>query len=180
MSDGAAALRELARYCESEAERWYEWLGEQGPAVLALPVGEAQIATVGVLLMHVAWVDRVYADLLVGAPAAAYEWLPTDSVEPIRATHREAFAKLRSFLDGADDAALARELTLRVRGLRLSAPAGKMAAHMLVHGIRHYAQLATKLREQGRTSPWQHDLITGEGFGPPGVFSREEEGPRSG
>ncbi len=174
MNGGAGALRELARYCADETDRWYAWLAEQEPAVLSLPVGEAQVATVGILLMHVAWVERAYADVLVGAPVASFEWVTPETVEPIRAVHGEAFAKLMAFLDGADDAALARELTLRVRGMRLSASAGKMVAHMLVHGIRHYAQLAMKLREQGHATPWPHDLITGEGFGAPGVFEKEE------
>ncbi len=174
MTSGAAVLRELARYCAGETDHWYAWLAEQDAALLALPVGERQIATVGTLLMHVAWVERAYADVLVGAPpVVATEWPPTDALEPIRAMHAEAFAKLESFLAGADEAALARELTLRVAGLRLTASAGKMVAHLLVHGIRHYAQLAMKLREQGHRAPGEHDLITGEGFGPPGVFEED-------
>ncbi len=173
MNGGAGALRELARYCADETDRWYAWLAEQGAEVLALPVGEAQIATVGILLMHVAWVERAYGEALVGAPVTS-DWLPIDQLEPILAVHREAFARLESFMAGADDAALARELTLRVRGMRLTASAGKMAAHMLVHGIRHYAQLAMKLREQGHATPWPHDLITAEGFGPAAVFVKEE------
>ncbi len=174
MNGGAGALQELARYCASETDRWYAWLAEQEPAVLSRSVGEAQIATVGILLMHVAWVERAYADVLVGAPVASYEWVTPETLEPIRAVHADAFAKLDRFLAVADDAALARELTLRVMGMRLTASAGKMVAHLLVHGIRHYAQLAMKLREQGHATPWPHDLILGEGFGPPGVFVKEE------
>ncbi len=173
MTGGTAVLRELMRYCAGETDRWYAWLNEQDAAVLALPVGERQIATVGTLLMHVAWVERAYAEVLVGAPVSS-EWLPTDALAPIRAVHAEAFARLESFLAQADASALERELTLRVRGVRLTASAGKMVAHLLVHGIRHYAQLAMKLREQGHRAPGEHDLITGEGFGPPAGFVKEE------
>jgi len=172
MAGGVAVLRELARYCAAETDRWYAWLAEQDAAVLALPVGEAQIATVGTLLMHVAWVERAYAEVLVGAAVTA-DWLPIDRLDPIRAVHREAFAKLDAILDRADDLALEREVTLRVRGVRVTASAGKMVAHMLVHGIRHYAQLAMKLREQGHRAPGEHDLITGEGFGPPAAFEED-------
>lgn len=49
-----------------------------------------------------------------------------------------------------------------------------MVVHMLVHGIRHFAQVATALRRSGRAQLWQHDLILGEGFGPAGVFRKEE------
>ncbi len=174
MMGGVAVLRELARYCAAETDRWYAWLAEQDASLLGLPVGQAQIATVGTLLLHVAWVERAYADVLVGAPVLAAEWPATDALAPIRVLHEEAFAQLDSFLAGADDAALERELTLRVRGLRLTASARKMVAHMLVHGVRHYAQLAMKLREQGHRAPGEHDLITAEGFGPPAVFHKEE------
>ncbi len=172
MTGGVAALRELARYCGAESDRWYAWLAEQDASVLALPVGERQIADVGTLLMHVAWVERAYAEVLVGAPATS-EWVAPESVEPARAVHAAAFAKLDAFLAAADDAALDRQVTLRVRGMRLTASAGKMVAHLLVHGIRHDAQLAMKLREQGHGAPGEHDLITGEGFGPPAVFEKD-------
>ena len=169
MDGGVMVLRELARYCAGEARRWYDWLAERDVAVLALPVGEAQIATVGTLLMHVAWVDRAYVNELVGAPGE-YEWLPIDTLAPIRAMHEATFARLFEWLEAATDADLARERTLRVRGVRLTASGDKMLAHTLVHGIRHYAQLATKLREQGQLQPWQHDQILEEGFGPAAAF----------
>ena len=57
------------------------------------------------------------------------------------------------------------------------AVARKMVAHMLVHGIRHYAQLATALRAQGHAQPWSHDPITGDGYGPPAEFIREAPAP---
>ena len=43
---------------------------------------------------------------------------------------------------------------------RLTGSARKIVAHALVHGVRHWAQLATILRQQGRpTTGWQHDLL---------------------
>lgn len=172
MDGGVVALRELAVYCAGEAKRWCDWLAQQDAALLALPVGEAQIATVGTLLMHVAWVDRAYVDVLTGTQTE-YEWLPVDSVEQVRAMQETTFARLFAWLDTATAADLARERTLRVRGLRLTACGDKMLAHTLVHGIRHYAQLATKLREQGHVQPWQHDLILEEGFGPAAAFEQD-------
>ncbi len=139
-------------------------------------MGEAQIATVGTLLAHVAAVDRMYADALAGTPSG-YEWPPVDSLEGIFTVQEEAFRKLTSFLDGADAVALEQRVTLRGPVSRISSSAGKMVAHTLVHGIRHYAQLATALRAQGHAQPWQHDLMLGEGFGPPGVVKRDAAPP---
>ncbi len=179
MDPKAAVLLELVRYAMGESARWRAWLAEQDPSVLALPVGEAQIATVGTLLAHVAGVDVIYAGTVAGEVRPAYEWPGVDALDPIFAQEDEAFGKLVAFLEDAGEGALDRELTLRVRGYRLTASAGKMIAHMLVHGIRHYAQMATALRAAGHAQPWQHDLILGDGFGPPGEFTQEaaEAGP---
>jgi uncharacterized damage-inducible protein DinB len=176
MDGGVRALRELVRYCAAETQRWREWLDGQDPAVLAVEAGEPPIATVGALLAHIVGVELIYGYALAGLVVPAYEkwWPPSDSTERIFAVHEDAFARLDSYLAGADDAALEREHVLRVPGWRLSASGGKMVAHMLVHGTRHWAQLATALRRSGQPQLWQHDLIAGEGFGPPGSFVKEE------
>jgi uncharacterized damage-inducible protein DinB len=166
------ALRELTRYFEGETARWREWLAQQDPAVLAAKVGEPPVDTVGALMAHIAGVELVYADALAETPPRAYEWPPTDSLDAIFAVHDEAFAKLVAFLESADGAALERVHTLRVPGWRLDAPAGKMVAHLLVHGIRHWAQVATALRRAGHPQPWPHDLIMGDGFGPAASFGK--------
>ncbi len=34
-----------------------------------------------------------------------------------------------------------------------------MLTHAVVHAIRHWAQLATLLRQQGYKTDWQHDVL---------------------
>ncbi len=174
MDGGVSALRELARYCAGESDRWREWLAEQPAAALEVEVGEPPIATVGALLAHIAGVELVYADALMGIRRDTYQWPAADSPAEIFGVHEDAFDALGAFLDNAEDGALAQSRTLRVPGRdhawMLTAPAGKMVAHLLVHGVRHYAQLASALRRAGYTQPWPHDLIAEEGFGPPAQF----------
>ncbi len=178
MDGGAHALRELARYCAGESDRWREWLAQQPAAVLEVEVGEEPIGTVGALLAHIAGVELIYADALMGVRRDSYQWPASDSAAEIFGVHEDAFDALGAFLDGARDAVLAEERTLRVPGRQhgwtLTAPAGKMVAHMLVHGIRHYAQIASALRRAGHPQPWPHDLIAEDGFGPAASFSEVE------
>lgn len=174
METAVEALHELTRYCEGEVSRWREWLLEQDPAVLAVAVGEPPVDTAGALLAHIVGVEMVYANALAEEPPDALAWPPSDSLEAIFAAHAGAMAKLEAFLGRADGQALVREHTMWAPGWRLRAPAGKMVAHMLVHGIRHWAQLATALRRAGHPQPWPHDLIIGDGFGPPASFEKYE------
>jgi uncharacterized damage-inducible protein DinB len=34
-----------------------------------------------------------------------------------------------------------------------------MFAHAMLHGVRHWAQLATALREKGHGTDWGHDFL---------------------
>jgi uncharacterized damage-inducible protein DinB len=41
----------------------------------------------------------------------------------------------------------------------LTASRRKIFIHALLHGVRHWAQLAACLRQQGYKQDWQHDFI---------------------
>ena len=67
---------------------------------------------------------------------------------------------LRKFVRQADDSEWAKVLTFPTRSAgALSASKRKIFVHALLHGMRHWAQLATFLRQQGHKQPWQHDFI---------------------
>jgi uncharacterized damage-inducible protein DinB len=80
-----------------------------------------------------------------------------------------AFADTRTRLDAwlnlASDADLAQRMefqTLSAGGL--SASARKVVVHLLLHGVRHWAQLATSLRQQGYATDWHHDILMSDAF----------------
>jgi uncharacterized damage-inducible protein DinB len=156
----ALTFRELLHYTAAETERWHRWLAEQGEAVLDLPAGEGRTATVRGLLHHVFAVERRYADRLLGEPVTPYEAIDTSSIVTLFAAGREARERLERYLAGATDDDLARRLEFQtISAGTLSASARKIVGHALLHGVRHWAQLATVLRQQGRATDWMHDLL---------------------
>ena len=159
----ALAFRELLDYTTTETERWHRWLAAQGEGVLDLPVGEGRTATVRGLVQHIFAVERRYADRLLGEPVTPYEAIDASSIDALFAAGREARRQLERYLDGATGDDLARRLEFQtISAGTLSASARKIVAHALLHGVRHWAQLATVLRQQGRATDWMHDLLLSE------------------
>ncbi len=153
-------FRELLAYVAGETDRWHAWFRVQDPALLDLPFGEGSRSTVGDLLVHIFAVERRYADRLLGDPVTPYEALPRASVDAIFSIHRDARERLGRFIDDATVEDWERNLTFEtITAGTLSASARKIVAHALVHGIRHWAQLATTLRLAGHPTDWMHDLL---------------------
>lgn len=156
-------FRELLDYTAGEAARWHRWLAAQPADVLDLPAGEGRTATVRGLLQHIFAVERRYADRVLSEPVTPYESIPTDSVEALFAAGREARVRLERYLAAATDEDLARRIEFQtISAGTLSASKRKIVAHALLHAVRHWAQLATIVRQAGRPTDWMHDLLASD------------------
>ncbi len=72
---------------------------------------------------------------------------------------RAVRAEFMEFVHSASDEDLNRTLEVTYRGRRVTFTARKLAFHMLFHEIRHWAQIATAVRNAGFTPPGFHDLL---------------------
>jgi uncharacterized damage-inducible protein DinB len=155
----ALTFRELLDYTAAETAHWHRWLAAQPAAVLDLPAG-GRTATVRGLVQHIFAVERRYADRLLGDPVSSYDVIPTESVEALFAAGRDARQRLERYLSQATDEDLARRLEFQTltAGAQV-ASARKIVAHALLHGVRHWAQLATIVRQGGHATDWMHDLL---------------------
>jgi uncharacterized damage-inducible protein DinB len=153
-------VRELLDYTAADTARWHGWMVAQGEGVLDIVVGEGRITTVRGLVHHIFTVERRYADRLSGEPVSPPEAIPSESVDSLFAAGRDARALLERYLETADEHSLARTLEFDTLSAgRFRASARKIVAHALIHGVRHWAQLATIVRQQGRATDWGHDLL---------------------
>lgn len=160
MDGEGASFRELLAYTDGETERWYAWLRERGPEVLDVPIGEGTRETVRDVIGHVFAVELRYAQRLLGRPVTEYDALDMSTVDALWAIHREARSTFRSYLEDLPAGERERELVFDTRTLgRLAASAHKVTLHALMHGIRHWAQIATALRQAGHRQPWEHDWL---------------------
>lgn len=159
MEDGVS-FRELLAYTDAETERWHAWLREQPPEVFQVRIGDGSRETVRDLIGHVFAAELRYAQRLLGEPATPYEDLEMGSLDALWRIHADARRTLRTYLAAMPEGERERQMTFQTRTLgQLSASAHKMAVHLFLHGIRHWAQIATALRQAGYPQGWEHDWL---------------------
>jgi uncharacterized damage-inducible protein DinB len=148
----------LLRYTDGEMRRWYAWLKEQPPTVLEEPMGDGRLATLRGLLVHVFAVELRYAERLLGEPVSSFESLPSDNLDVIFGIGVEARRKMAAFLETDPDLDRVVHFETLTAGPR-SASTRKIVIHSILHGIRHWAQIATLLRSRGYPAQWFHDIL---------------------
>jgi uncharacterized damage-inducible protein DinB len=142
----------------AETRRWHDWF-RRNPAALDVSLDIAQTKRVRELVLHIVAVDLRYAERLCGKEVTPYEQMPQD-VEELFALAQSNFERLRKYAQQASQADLRREIEFPTRSAgTLRASKRKILIHTLMHSIRHWAQLATELRQAGYKTDWQHDLL---------------------
>jgi uncharacterized damage-inducible protein DinB len=152
------AAAELLQWSDETFAHWEELL-KAHPEALDLPCDiYGSTKDVRGLLVHIVAVELRYAERLRGEPVTPYEQIPNESVEAIFATHRRTVEKLRALLASGEgwDGVL-ESVTLTAGTLRTSRR--KIFIHALTHGIRHFAQLATLVRQHGIKPDWHMDFL---------------------
>lgn len=155
------SFADLLRYDESEATKWRAWLETQPPEVLDLPFGDAarRMGNVREMIWHIFITEWVYACILNGEPYDGWDQFKRESVAELFAIGDRARTGLRTYLADATDAAMSGSMILSVPGFTVTGSARKFLTHAFVHTLRHWAQLATVLRQNGYETGWPHDFV---------------------
>src|ERR1700679_32971 len=147
MAQPALTAYEMLAWLDTTSNRW-QALVEAHPEILAMPCDVMGVATAGELLQHLGAFELRFAERLAGVPATDYSAIAFDSPDAIYTTHRCAVALFTTQLESDVDWDEKIEFVPRSMGaLRTSRKT--ILFHALMHGIRHYAQLATLVRQHG-------------------------------
>jgi uncharacterized damage-inducible protein DinB len=157
MQQPALTGEEMLAWLEKTSSGWRDLIAAN-PKTLALPCDVMGVSTVGGLLQHVVAVELRYAERLAGLPATEYAAIAFDSAEEIYATHQRAVALFRKQLESNVDWDERIEFATRSMGSARSSRKS-ILFHALLHSIRHYAQLATLVRQQGIKPGWPMDYL---------------------
>ena len=157
MAQPALTANELITWVEKTSTGWRNLLAAR-QELLAVPCDVNNVQSVAQLLQHIVAVELRFAERLSDLPASDYANIPYDSVEKIYATHDHAFALIHKLLASQIDWDQPIEFSTRVMGPARSTPK-TILFHLLLHSIRHYAQLATLARQQGIKPNWGMDYL---------------------
>jgi uncharacterized damage-inducible protein DinB len=157
MAQPGLSADEVMAWVDNTSLNW-KALIEQHPEILLLPCDVMGVSTVGELLQHIVAVELRYAEQLSGMPPSDYSTIPFDSAAAIYATHERAMTMLRVLLESDIDWEARFDFVTRSMGPARS-KRKTILFHALMHAVRHYAQLATLVRQHGIKPGWQMDYL---------------------
>jgi uncharacterized damage-inducible protein DinB len=151
----------LLEYTEWQRESWHAWFTHAGTGALLIsvgPHGDGRFASIGEVVRHVFSAEKKYVDHLEGRPLTDAAMISAEDIDALFAFGRHSRAALRSYIATlpVDELDILREHTIVEKTLRLTPR--KILAHVVLHEIRHWAQIATLLRLQGMNVEF-HDFL---------------------
>jgi uncharacterized damage-inducible protein DinB len=149
----------LLEHTSTEQHRWHDWFVER-PKAWAVPFATGRMATVGGVVTHIFAVELRYAQRLLDQEVTSWEDFRQTSIEDVFELGDHARGQLVQFLTSARESELDRVLTFQtLTAGTVSASKHKIASNVFLHGIRHWGQIATVLRQNDFADQWSHDLL---------------------
>lgn len=154
-------IDELLGYTAGERDKWQQWFEAQPPAALEAPVQrEGNLNDVWRLIDHIFLVEKRHTlRLKQESPLPEQTGVARLEVDALFAYGRDVRGELTRFLHAASDTDFERAIEFQYRDQKLTFTARKLAFHIQFHEIRHWAQVATAVRNAGFPPPGFHDLL---------------------
>lgn len=153
-------MEELLLWNEEASSFWKKHL-EANPALLDLPCTIGGAATVNDFVRHIWGAELRWAQRLAGLPELPREAVPTAPLDAIYKLHIQASGIFRGLLNEPDEN-WESPYTLsipRISPDKITMSRRKVLGHALLHSPRHWAQLATLVRNAGFPSDFRGDLL---------------------
>lgn len=153
-------LDELLIWSDEERAKWSPWFHANSAALDVVMQEGGRFSTIGALVDHIFLIERRHTLRLQGVKE-----LPTQTgvvakdVDGLWRYAEESRQGLRAFLPtlALADANTPRDVVVATGTYPLSPR--KLLFHMVLHEVRHWAQIAAVARGAGFTPPGDHDLF---------------------
>jgi uncharacterized damage-inducible protein DinB len=155
------SLMALLAYSDHERQKWHDWL-DADPARMRLRFqSEGRFPDIGSVFDHICLVERRHLSRLEGATPPTSTGVTPGDVTALFDYADLVRADFHAYIDTLDEENAARPIVLT--GLQSSGDITmtrrRLATHILLHEIRHLAQVAYAARLAGHAPPGQHDLL---------------------
>ncbi|HEU4926529.1 MAG TPA: DinB family protein [Vicinamibacterales bacterium] len=159
MSSLAIRFDELLRYTASERDKWRMWLSLHPMAMDAPVQPGGRLPTVGKLVDHIFLVEQRHLQRLTRQPLSSSTGLTGNNVAPLFNYGASVRRELEQFVADLDPDVADEIRSFEVREKQWPMTSRKLLFHILVHEIRHWAQVALAVRQAGHEPPGDHDLF---------------------
>lgn len=156
------AYDELLRYTNEERARWRQWFGQHPEAMAAALQPVDRFSTVGKLVDHIFLVERRHLQRLTQEKLSESTGLTGNNAPPLFDYGASVRRELEQFVSMLEDGEADEVRTIEVRDRSWPMTPRKLLFHLLVHEIRHWAQIALAVRLAGLEPPGDHDLFYSE------------------
>jgi len=162
-------VNDLIAYTDWQREKWRSTLREHSDALRlsAGPNGDDRFNTIGDLIKHIFSAEKRYIERLSNRTLTDPSSIPSDEVEALFRFGQQSRRDLRSSLIRTG-CGLGHPEEHNILGHKLRLTPRKIIVHVVLHEIRHWAQIATLLRLNGTKSGLQ-DFLASPVFGDPHV-----------
>ena len=158
MSTGlGVSFADLFAYEEEDANQWEQWFRANASALSARVELKHTLRN---KLFHIFSVAQRNAERLLGEEMTPDRELQARTLDELFDIGRLARKKYREYLANATEEQLATPQAYDSFTFgEFTATPRKLLLHGVIHSVRHWAQIATFLRQQGYTVGFQHDVI---------------------
>jgi uncharacterized damage-inducible protein DinB len=163
------SITELLEYIDWERAKWLDLMRRHAPAALEIsagPHGDGRFEKTGELIRHIFSAELRYVERLSGLPLTDTAAMPSNDVEALFLFGQKTRSALRTLLETFPEADWDMPRQFKILDYSLSATPRKIITHILLHEIRHWAQIGTLLRLNGLTDGF-HDFLFSPVMGDP-------------
>jgi uncharacterized damage-inducible protein DinB len=160
----ASQIDYLLDYTEWDRAQWEAWFRTEGPETLAIGVGanaDVRFKNVGELVRHIFSAERRYVERIQDLPVTDASTVAAASIEALFTLGRQSRARLRQLLTDFPADRWDSPRDVQVASMTLTITPRTMLVQAVTHEIRHWAQIASYLRMEGRRTGAHDFLVSG-------------------
>ncbi|MFL5560200.1 MAG: DinB family protein [Gemmatimonadaceae bacterium] len=162
MANPTTLIAPLFTWRDIETARWREFFAAN-PSALDFKAGDGSMATVRGLVRHIFAVELRYGQRLTAQPVTDWPAFTQHGIAELFAIGDDARRMIDRYMAVADEASLAGTMTFTtLTAGEVTATRRKILVNVVTHGVRHWAQVTTYVRQGGIRASWPHDLLGNE------------------
>jgi len=155
-------LSDLIDYTDWERQKWHDWFAKNGDHILNIslgPRGDGRFQKIGDWIRHIFSAEKRYVERLSNTPLSDPSSIPADNVEALFAFGRQSREEFKQFAATISEADANRAVEFKLMNTVITVTPKKIFTHVLIHEMRHWAQIATLLRLNGVRENEFHDFV---------------------